>query len=940
MRSPFRVTLLAALVLAAFVLPSLVEVVTDWWWFDELGHQATYATVLGAQATLGGLAFVVSLAWLTAHLRIAARTLPVESQVVSTPEGITLALPARREMQTLGAIVAAGAAALVALYAASSWREFLGWQQGQTFGTTDPILGYDVAFYVFTLPMLDLLRSYWLVQVGVAAAGAGALYLLGGQLAITPFGVRLGGRARRHLGLLAAAFLVLLAAGAWLDRPHTLLTPTGIIRGAGYTDVYARMPFALAEAAAALAGAGLAAAWAMGGRTAFAAGAVGVYAVTVLAGQIYSGAIQRFVVTPNEQVREAPFIQHNIDATRKAFALDTIEQRSLTGDAELTKADIDRNRATLDNVRLWDHQPLLETFGQIQEIRTYYDFTAVDNDRYVIDGQLRQVMLSARELNPTALPNRTWVNERLTFTHGHGLTLGPVNQVTAEGLPVLFIRDLPPVSTVNMPVTEPSLYFGELANQYAIVRTRAREFHYPKGDDNVFSTYEGRGGIALDSLWKKLVFAARFRDYQLLLSDDITPESRLIFDRQIKLRAEKIAPFLTFDADPYLVVDEGRLFWMLDAYTVTSRYPYATEGAPGVSYIRNAAKVVVDAYHGTTDFYLAEPDDPLIRAYAQAFPTLFKPLDTMPPGLRAHVRYPEGIFGLQSSVYSTYHMTSAAVFYNKEDQWEVPAIDASGQAVRMSPYYTIMKLPGETKAEFIQMLPFTPRRRDNLASWLVARSDGERYGQLMAFEFPKQKLVFGPRQVVARINQDQVISPQITLWNQQGSEVIQGTLMVIPIEESLLYVRPLYLRAQQGRIPELTRVIVAYQNAIVMDRSLDAALARLFSPEAVRARRAQPQDAAMVTADAAVPVPGAAVTGEPGAPGAAGTLRAAPATPAPATPLPAAIAALPAPQLAAEAQATYQRAIEAQRAGDWAKYGAEIGRLGQILEQLAKTRPQ
>jgi uncharacterized membrane protein (UPF0182 family) len=359
-----------------------------------------------------------------------------------------------------------------------------------------------------------------------------------------------------------------------------------------------------------------------------------------------------------------------------------------------------------------------------------------------------------------------------------------------------------------------------------------------------------------------------------------------------------------------------------------------------VSYIRNAAKVVVDAYHGTTDFYLAEPDDPLIRAYAQAFPTLFKPLDTMPPGLRAHVRYPEGIFGLQSSVYSTYHMTSAAVFYNKEDQWEVPAIDASGQAVRMSPYYTIMKLPGETKAEFIQMLPFTPRRRDNLASWLVARSDGERYGQLMAFEFPKQKLVFGPRQVVARINQDQVISPQITLWNQQGSEVIQGTLMVIPIEESLLYVRPLYLRAQQGRIPELTRVIVAYQNAIVMDRSLDAALARLFSPEAVRARRAQPQDAAMVTADAAVPVPGAAVTGEPGAPGAAGTLRAAPATPAPATPLPAAIAALPAPQLAAEAQATYQRAIEAQRAGDWAKYGAEIGRLGQILEQLAKTRPQ
>lgn len=938
MRLPFRFVVLAVLALGAFVLPNMVELATDWWWFGELGHQAVYATVLGAQATLGGVAFVFSLAWLTVHLRFAARTLPVESQVVSTPEGLTLALPARREVQTLATVVAAGAAVLAALYAASAWQNFLGWRHGQSFGVTDPILGYDVAFYVFTLPMLDLGRSFLLVQVAVAAAGAGALYLLGGQLAVTPFGVRLGGRAQRHLGLLGAAFLLLLAAGAWLDRPHTLLTPSGIIRGAGYTDVHARMPFSLAEAGAALVGAGLAVAYALGGRPAFAAGAVGIYAVTALAGQLYSGAIQRFAVSPNEQVREAPYIQYNIDATRKAFALDTIQQRQLTGDAELTRADIDKNRSTLDNVRLWDHQPLLETFGQIQEIRTYYDFIAVDNDRYEIDGQLRQVMLSARELNPTALPNRTWVNERLTFTHGHGLTLGPVNQVTAEGLPVLFIRDLPPLSTVDLPVTEPSLYFGELSNEYAIVKTKAREFHYPKGDDNVFSSYEGRGGIVLDSLTKKLAFAARFRNYQLLLSDDITPESRLLFDRQIKRRAEKVAPFLTFDNDPYLVVHEGRLFWLLDAYTVTGRYPYATEGAPGVSYIRNAVKVVVDAYHGTTDFYLAEPNDPLIQAYARAFPSLLKPLDAMPAGLRAHVRYPEGIFGLQASVYSTYHMTAAGVFYNKEDQWEVPAIDSAGQSVRMSPYYTIMKLPGETEAEFIQMLPFTPRRRDNLASWLVARSDGDRYGQLMAFEFPKQKLVFGPRQVVARINQDQVISPQITLWNQQGSEVIQGTLMVIPIEESLLYVRPLYLRAQQGRIPELTRVIVAYQNSIVMDRTLDAALARLFSPEAVRARRAQPQDGAFVPVDAAAPA-GDTPAGALGRPAAPSGGAAVPDSPTSSTPPPANVATLPQAQLAAEAQATYQRAVDAQRAGDWARYGAEITRLGQLLEQLAKARP-
>ena len=924
MRAPLRVSLLVLVALAVFVLPTAVELLTDWWWFAEVGQQATYATMLGARALLGSAALVVALVWLTAHLRIAARTLPIESQQISTPEGLTLALPARREVQTLGTVVAGGAAVLLALFVASAWRDYLGWREAMPFDVRDPVLGHDVAFYVFTLPMLELLRTYAMLLVAVAAAGTGAIYLLAGQLAITPFGPRLGHRARRHLGLLAGAFLLLVAFGAWLDRPRTLLTPTGIIRGAGYTDVHARLPWALAEAGAAVVAAGFALAWGARGRSRDAAAAVGVYAVVAVTGQVYAEALQRFAVTPNEQAREAPYIQYHIDATRRAFALDRIAQRQLTGDAELTRADIERNRATLDNVRLWDHQPLLETFGQIQEIRTYYDFTAVDNDRYVIDGQLRQVMLSARELNPAALPNRTWINERLTFTHGHGLTLGPVNQVTAEGLPVLFVRDLPPVSTVNLPITEPSLYFGELSNEYVIARTRAREFHYPKGDDNVFSTYEGHGGIALDSLLKKLAFAVRFRNYQLLLSDDITPESRLMFDRQIKVRVQKMAPFLTFDDDPYVVVHEGRLVWMLDGYTVSSRYPYAVEGAPGVSYIRNAAKVVVDAYDGTTDFYLAEPGDPIAQAYSRAFPSLFKPLDEMPAGLRAHVRYPEGIFGLQAAVYATYHMTSAAVFYNKEDQWEVPAIDAAGQAVRMAPYYTIMKLPGEPTAEFIQMLPFTPRRRDNLASWLVARSDGDRYGQLMAFEFPKQKLVFGPRQVVARINQDQVISPQITLWNQQGSEVIQGTLMVIPIEESLLYVRPLYLRAQQGRIPELTRVIVAYQTSIVMERTLDAALARLFSPEAIRARRAQVQEAPSTAgAETAGGPPAAGEPAGPTADDATGALQ------------PAAIAALPPERLPAEAQAAYQRAIAAQRAGDWARYGAEIARLGQILERLA-----
>jgi hypothetical protein len=663
------------------------------------------------------------------------------------------------------------------------------------------------------------------------------------------------------------------------------------------------MPAALALMAAAIVAAALAAATALGrSRRGVLVGAA-VYVLVLFGGEGYANLLQRFAVTPNEQVRETPFMEYNIAATREAFALDRVEERELRGEATLTRKDIEANRGTLDNVRLWDHQPLLETFGQIQEIRTYYDFVSVDNDRYQINGQNRQVMLSARELNPAALPNRTWVNERLVFTHGHGLTLGPVNQVTSEGLPVLFVRDLPPVTTVDLNISEPSIYFGELVNDYVIVRTRAQEFHYPKGEDNVYTTYNGNGGIPLGSFWRKLLFAARFRNYQIILSDDITTESRLMFDRQIRRRVAKIAPFLMLDEDPYPVVSDGRIFWIQDAYTVSNRYPYST-ATGGVNYIRNSVKVVIDAYQGSVTFYSAESADPIAQTLMKIFPGLMRPLAEMPADLRQHVRYPEGIFQMQASVYATYHMTNPAVFYNKEDQWEVPAVDSSGESSRMAPYYTMMKVPGEQDAEFIQMLPFTPRRRDNLASWMVARSDGEHYGKLQVFQFPKQTLVFGPQQVVARINQDQVISPQITLWSQQGSQVIQGTLMVIPIEESLIYVRPLYLRAQAGRIPELTRVIVAHQNRIVMEPTLDQAIARLFG----QTERAAPLPAG---------TPGAPVAPPPaGAPPQAG------------------LDAATWERLGADARDTYQRALEAQRAGDWAKYGEEIKRLGELLERM------
>jgi uncharacterized membrane protein (UPF0182 family) len=901
---PIRAAVIAVAAAIFFVLPATLDFLADWLWFGELGYRQVYSTAIGAQAATGGVAFVLAMAWFAVHARIALAAIPPAPLSFTTRDGFTVALPTREQIRPLVLILGAIASFLIASFAASQWLTLLSWWYQVPFGKSDPILGYDAAMYVFTLPVLEAVRGLLIGLIVLAAIGVLALYFAAGQVALTPFGLRIEDHARRHLAWLAAGLFLVLALGAWLGRLHEIVSPSGIIQGASYADAHGRMPAALALAAASLVAAGLAAATAIGRSNRHLMTGAAVYAVVLLGGEAYAGILQRFFVTPNEQVYETPFMEFNIAATREAFALDRVEERELAGDAALTKQDIDANRGTLDNVRLWDHQPLLETFGQIQEIRTYYDFVSVDNDRYLINGQNRQVMLSVRELNPAALPNRTWVNERLVFTHGHGLTLGPVNQVTTEGLPVLFVQDLPPVTTVDLQVTEPSIYFGELVNDYVIVRTRAQEFHYPKGEDNVYNQYAGEGGVPLSSFWRKLLFAARFRNYQILLSDDITNESRLMFDRQIRRRVEKIAPFLTLDDDPYPVISDGRIFWIQDAYTATDRYPYSSANA-GVNYIRNSVKVVIDAYQGDVTFYATEAGagaDPIAQTFTSIFPSLLRPLSEMPADLRAHVRYPEGIFQIQASVYATYHMNNPAVFYNKEDQWEAPAIDQDGASARMLPYYTMMKLPGETDAEFIQMLPFTPRRRDNLASWMVARSDGEHYGKLLVFQFPKQTLVFGPQQVVGRINQDQVISPQITLWSQQGSQVIQGTLMVIPIEGSLIYVRPLYLRAQAGRIPELTRVIVAYQNRIVMEPTLDQAITRLFG----QSDRAQPpKPAATTEATEAAATPSTAASFE---------------------------------RLAADAREAYQRAIEAQRAGDWAKYGEEIKRLGELLERLKQQK--
>ncbi|MCA1563881.1 MAG: UPF0182 family protein, partial [Acidobacteria bacterium] len=591
---PPRIALILTGATIFFLLPSLAWFYSEWLWFGEVGYQHVLERTLAAKAAAallaGGVAFLI----LFGNLSLALALLNQPYLVLgASVEGRPIVLD-RAQLRWLAAGGAALVGLLIGLSASGRWLGWLQFLHATPFGVHDPIFGRDVAFYVFQLPVLEFSRSLLVVVIVLSLlACAGLNVLTGGVSLDARRGLTATSYARRHLSLLAGALFLLMAFGAYLEMPGLLVRP-GTIHGASYVDVHARVPFLIATVAVLVLGAGLAIVHAFSTARWPLLLAGSAYLAVTIAGAVYAAIVQRVVVAPNEQVREQPFIVHNIVATRKAFGLDRVEERQLTGDAALTRADIVRNAATFENVRLWDHQPLLDTFGQIQEIRSYYDFTSVDNDRYVIDGQYRQIMLSARELNSETLQNRTWVNERLTFTHGYGLTLGPVNQVTSEGLPVLFIKDIPPASVVDLEVREPSIYFGELSSDYVLVKTGAREFHFPKGDDNVYTAYSGTGGVPMGSFLRRLLFAVRFRASDILLTDVVTPESRILFHRRLRGRIATLAPFLVLDRDPYLVIADGRLFWLQDAYTTTTRYPYATPARDGLNYIRNAVKVVVD----------------------------------------------------------------------------------------------------------------------------------------------------------------------------------------------------------------------------------------------------------------------------------------------------------------------------------------------------------
>lgn len=899
---------------AIFIVPSFFRLLTDWYWFQEIGFFNIFTTIIGVKLLLGVGVGIFSFFVIYGNFWLAKRLVASKPLVVRLYKGGTEELDLGKYVKIFALPVSLLLGFFTGLASASTWETVLQYLNAVPFNVQDPIFNKDISFYFFDLPFIQIVvgLGFWLLIVSLV--GVAANYALRGGLSfrISEYPLRgvsilkslvIEKSAKIHLSILIAFLFLLTAFNIYAVRiPSLLYSSTGPFVGASFTDINATLPFLKILTVAAILVALLAVINIFKAHNRLIVLALGSYIVlSVLGGTLYPTVLQKFVVLPNELVKETPFIEYNIAATRQAFALDKVEERDLTGEATLTMEDINNNRSTIKNIRLWDREPLLDTFGQLQEIRTYYDFISIDNDRYQLNGDYRQVLLSLRELNTANLPQRNFINERLTFTHGFGLTLSPVNEVTPEGLPVLFVKDLPPSSSIeSLAISRPEIYYGELVNDWVVVKTKAQEFNYPSGDGNVFSDYEGLGGVPIKSFFRQALFALRFGSLKILLSNDITYDSRIMYYRNIEERVRRVLPFLSLDNDPYIVITkEGRLKWIYDAYTTSNRYPYAelmndifsNLSGRGINYIRNSVKVVIDAYDGSMKFYISDPEDPIIQTYAKIFKDQFLPFEEMSEDLKSHIRYPEDLFIYQTNLYTIYHMNEPQIFYNKEDQWQIPVITQGNQLDPML-RHMIMKLPGEEKEEFILMIPFTPRGKDNLSAWMVARNDGEFYGQLVVYRFPKQKLIFGPKQITDRINQDADISRQISLWDQRGSEVIRGNLLVIPIEESLVYIQPIYLRAEGGKIPELKRVIVAHENRIAMEETLDLALERVFggrvNQEASDKTVAEIKQAQFVSQS----------------------------------------------DLLRQARDLFDRALLAQRRGDWSLYGEEIRKLGEVLKKM------
>jgi uncharacterized protein len=907
----------AGVVIAAILvaLGSASGVMVDWAWFSTIGYVSVFWTAFATKAVIFAVVFFASalLLWINGALalrftsqrrtRLPRSLDPIFMTVQPLPMAANELLRPAGPVLPWGLIIF-GVALVTGLFVAiaeiGKWDLILRFIYQVPYGRTDPVFNKDIAFYLFSLPVYIALKNWMMLILFLSAVMAGAIYVADGQINLDRRPWRISSAVVTHGSVLLGCYFAIKAWSYALDRYLLLYNDNGVVVGAGYADIHVGLPglwvlIFLAAVAALLA-------WANARRQKY--GLVIIATALVFGGSfVFAGLIpalyERLYVKPSELQLETPYITRNIDLTREAYNLRQITAKPFPAEQGLTFASLQHNRGTVDNIRLWDWKPLMDTYAQLQEIRTYYKFHDVDVDRYHLDGSYKQVTLAARELDPSLLSDtaQTWVNLHLLFTHGIGVVMSPVTEKSTEGLPIFYLKDIPPVSSGGPPITQPRLYFGEGIDGYIIVKSSTPEFDYPKGKDNVYTTYDGKDGIPIGATRWKTLFAWYLDDLNILLSRYITSDSRILIHRDIQDRISTIAPFLQLDHDPYVVISAGRLFWMQDAYTTSNWFPYAHAQPDGdINYIRNSVKIVVDAYNGSVMFYVADPTDPIIATYRRIFPGLFQPLDAMPSDLRQHIRYPEDLFLIQALEYRAYHMGAPEVFYNREDLWQFPREPAAPDddafsrhnPARMAPYYIMMRLPGDPHAEFFLMLPMVPSQRENMIAWLAARCDPPDYGKLIVYEFPKEKLVYGPFQIEALINQNTKISQQISLWNQMGSRVIRGSMLVVPIENSILYVSPLYLRAETGQLPELKRVIAAYGDRVVMEETLPAALAALFEETAPVIPPPRPAEASLGPAD----------------------------------------------QRAAEALRHYDQALARLKAGDWAGFGAELDALRPLLEQL------
>lgn len=928
---------IAALIALYVVLDIGKSIYAELLWFDTVGYRSVYVTRLTTRVWLffagAGLFLAIFLINVVIARRLAPATDDPDFDVGPEFREVMqrLRAPATQRLVMAGIVVAAALIAIAfASSAASEWDKILLFRHSQSFGVQDPQFHRDLGFYVFKLPVYRFVVDWLTAALIVTIVGVALVYVARAVL----FGFRIDGprpiafellrvdvpRAIEvHLCALVAALLLVFVARYYLDTFDLVYSTRGVELGAFYTDVHAGLPvrYVLMAVAALVAALVMVSAFRRGLGVPVAG--VAVWIIVAIAGAgIYPLIVQNFFVQPNEITREQPYLQRNIDMTRYAYGLDAIDEQQFPASLQATEQEVATNEDTINNVRLWDPDPLRSSLQQLQTIRPLFQFLDVDVDRYTIDGKYRQVMLSARELNPDRLPAdaQTWVNRRLQFTHGYGYSVASVTQIQPDGSPALIVSDIPmrgPLQT-----DRPEVYFGEQPDHYIVVDSKDPEFTPLSGGENAETRFEGGGGVRLGNLFRRAVYAWEMGDRNILISGAIDSDSRIIYRRNVQQRVHEIAPFLRLDADPYLVVDTSGLYWVQDAYTTTGAIPYSHR-TEGINYIRNSVKVVVNAYSGQTDFYAVDPDEPLLRAYSAVFPSLFTPLDRMPGAIRTHLRYPEDMFRVQSNAYLRYHIRDARQFYQREDQWEVPGEIFGTQDQPVRPYYVIARLPGSDSEEFMLILPFVPRSRTNAIAWLAARSDGDNYGKLVSFRFPSSESIPGPTQVERRIDSDGRVSQQLTLWNQSGSSVIRGNLLMIPIGSANMFFEPLYLAATGAgnTIPQLKRVVVVNGDSIAMEPTLARAVDVLFG-------RAQPSglDVSGATSPSPVATPSAATPAA--SPSAQPT--SAQGTPAP----PGGDAAA----LVAEAQRSYDRAQSLLRSGDFAGYGQETARLKQILDRL------